>query len=244
MRLDPPSDPPPPPAMKHVPESGTCWRAPSRAFAQDYWFDDLSTPVPCTQPHTSETVSTVELDEPTAKEAEVFVDWCWQNVHDYIDINLDHWIPWSTLMYLPSRDQVADGASWLRCDAAFPASWGLNNNQVPVDHTARDAATEHADDLRACLDRDPRNVSQPFVDCRQPHQYESTGQLAVLDGLTAYPNAKTLQREARQCRSGLPPGQASAEFEVRALWDPKDSFTGGELVAACFVHRADGAPLR
>ena len=38
--------------------------------------------------------------------------------------------------------------------------------------------------------------------------------------------------------------QASAEFEVRAVRDPKEGLTGGEIVGVCFVHRADGAPLR
>ena len=78
----------------------------------------------------------------------------------------------------------------------------------------------------------------------QPHQYESTGQLAILDGLTAYPNAKTLRQEAQQCLAGLPPDQAPAEFDVLAVWDPKDGFTGGEVAGVCFVYRTDGAPLR
>jgi hypothetical protein len=68
--------------------------------------------------------------------------------------------------------------------------------------------------------------------------------VAALDGLTAYPNEKTLRQETRQCRSGLPPDQASAEFEVRAVWDPEEGFTDGEIFGVCFVHRADGAPLR
>jgi hypothetical protein len=49
---------------------------------------------------------------------------CWEYARTYIDINADHWIPWSSLTYLPSRDQVADGASWVRCDAAFPPTGG------------------------------------------------------------------------------------------------------------------------
>jgi hypothetical protein len=126
-------------------------------------------------------------------------------VHDYIGISVDHWVPWSILLYLPSRDQVADGAAWLRCDAAFPSNWGLNDNKLPVDYTALNASTERADELRACLDRDPQKASQRFADCRQPHQYESTEQLAILGGLTTYPSAKTLRQEAQQCRSGLPP---------------------------------------
>jgi len=243
LRFDPPSDPAPPVAMKYAPEKGTCWLAPKRAFAPDFWFDDLSRQVPCNEPHTTETVSAVEVDTPTTREAEQWADWCWDSVNSYLNVSTEHWVPWLPLLYLPSREQIADGASWVRCDAALPGHWDFTTMRT-VDFPLHNAASERRVQLQACLDQHPRIVDQPFVDCTGPHAYESTGQVAAIDGLTSYPSPATRRKEASQCRAGLPPEQSSAEFAAVAVWDAKEQLRDGVLWGVCFVHRADGAPLR
>ena len=243
-RLEIPSDPPPPAAMKHAPERGTCWLAPKRAFAPDFWFDDLSRQVPCTEPHTTQTVTVDELDKPTIGEATEWLEFCADFVKRHLDISPEHWVPHAAVGYLPSREQIADGASWARCDAALPDRWNYNLTSIrattfPLEH----AATARSADLQACLDQHPRILDQPFVDCTHPHAYESTGQLSFLQGLSSYPSAERRRRESRQCRADLPPAQSSPQFAVVAAWDPPRGLGNGELFGVCFVHRADGSPL-
>ena len=112
------------------------------------------------------------------------------DVNRYLGINLENWVPWGFGLVLPSREQIAQGASWVRCEAVFPSD--LAATRVAwVDFSAENASTEHADDLWACLDADPANFSQPLVSCRKPHQYEETGRLAFIPQADSYPSPRS-----------------------------------------------------
>ena len=50
------------------PDVGTCWAVPSDAVTDPDYFDD-SPKVPCSEPHTTETVEMLRLSEPTIAEA-------------------------------------------------------------------------------------------------------------------------------------------------------------------------------
>jgi hypothetical protein len=111
-------------ALRDAPEVGTCWQLPNDDLIDpDYWFDD-SPQVPCTEPHNTETAYVFGLNEPTAEAAEALVNACRDSVRKYIDVEFEHWVPWAFGMLLSSRQQVADGASFLRCEARFPANLG------------------------------------------------------------------------------------------------------------------------
>ncbi|WP_159083741.1 septum formation family protein [Nocardioides terrigena] len=228
--------------VSDAPVSGTCWTAPEEAFAFDFYFDDLSQEVPCDEPHTTQTVSVLELDSPTPRNADRWGDWCVDQVSAYVNIRTEHWVPFSALLYLPSKEQVADGASWLRCDSGFPTNFASTDMQR-VDFTHKNAAQDHAEQLQACLDRPPTVTDQSLVDCAAPHAYESTGRVAALTGLSAFPSAGQLRRAERQCREGLPPEQSSPDFETVASWDAKEQFQSGRYFGVCFVHRTDGSPM-
>ena len=139
-------------------------------------------------------------------------------------------------------EAVADGASWLRCDSGFPSNFASTDMQR-VDFTHKNAAQDHAEQLQACLDRPPTVNDQPLVACAAPHAYESTGRVAALTGLSAFPSADQLRRAERQCRVGLPPEQSSPDFETVASWDAKEQVQSGRYFGVCFVHRTDGSPM-
>src|SRR4051794_4442065 len=62
------------------PQPGTCWAVPAASVVdQDYWFDD-SAQVPCTEPHTTETVMAFSLPEPTIAEAVKALNFCDRHV--------------------------------------------------------------------------------------------------------------------------------------------------------------------
>src|SRR3954465_14284981 len=104
------------------PQPGTCWAVRASSVTdRGYWFDD-SAQVSCTDPHTTETVITYSLAEPTIDEAERLGHYCWNDVRVYLGIDEDSWVPWGVAAFLPSKEKVADGPGWMRCDAFFPTT--------------------------------------------------------------------------------------------------------------------------
>jgi hypothetical protein len=228
-------------ALRDAPEVGTCWRIPADTLTPDYWFDD-SPQVPCTEPHTTETVEVYELDEPTVKEAMDLADVCWDAARIYVDVNLDHWVPWAPGFLLPSRQQIADGASFARCEVLFPADLA-GTEFTSLTDSVEGAATERADELLPCLNKNSELWTQPFAPCDKPHRYEATGQLAVLY-VDAYPSPEVLQREAVQCRDGLPGRQDTPDHAVTVAWPPPGGIReNGQLAGVCFVYHQDGSLL-
>lgn len=240
---DQPSEAPEAVAGK-APEVGTCWAVdPALAVDQQYLYDD-SARVPCTEPHTTETAWTVRLDEFTPAAVKQVVDGCWEPVLRYVGIDETSWVPWGYFVYGPSKEEVADGASWLRCDAVFPETWATEwTGARSITVAAAGLANDPPEDFWACLDQPPTKSGQPFVPCDQPHGYEQTGTLALLDGGDQYPAAAELAAEARQqCRPGVPEGHEDAS--VTAQWDPREFWTQNTTLAGvCFIFNADGQPL-
>ena len=145
-----------------------------------------------------------------------------------------NWVPWTFVGYLPSKEEVAAGASWLRCDAAFPETWAFDSARTTT-VAAHGLAYDHPQDFWACLDQPPTKSEQPFVSCDQPHAYEQTGTLAILNGITQYPSAAELAAEARkQCRLGVPPGYRNVS--VTAVWDPRSTLKQRLLSCGTVLH--------
>ena len=117
-----------------APEVGTCWRVPADADGDadpSDWFDD-SPRVPCTEPHTTETAHVLQLTEPTLAEVKERFSDCWDHVRVYLSVDENSWIPWGYGAWLPSKEQIADGASWMRCDAIFPETWDFAASGPPL----------------------------------------------------------------------------------------------------------------
>ncbi len=144
-------------------------------------------------------------------------------------------------LVLPSREQVTQGASWVRCEVLFPSDWA-GTRVAWVDFAAQNASTEHADDLWACLDADPAKFSQPLVSCRKPHQYEETGRLAFIPQADSYPSPQQLRQAATQCND-LTPEQKSRATDTTVSWPPKEGFTPGDVIGICLLYQQDGSML-
>lgn len=224
------------------PAPGTCWTVPAASVVdQNYWFDD-SPQVPCTEPHTTETAVVLRLSEPTIAQAEERIDGCWDFVRRHVGIDAESWVPWGPVAFLPSEEEIAAGATWVRCDVAFPETWDFGSVRT-ITGSAKGLADAPRADFWACLDEPPSKSDQPLVPCARPHVYEQTGTLALLDGLTEYPAAEELEAEGQQqCREGVPAGYG--DVSVTAVWDSPDSLArDSELAASCFMFSADGQPL-
>ena len=238
-----PTPSPAPDQAATQPEVGTCWNVPPRLLVADYWFDD-SARVPCTEPHTTETAQVLELSAPTIAQAkQEGGDLCRDYVLNYVGVDGQRWIPWGSVMYLPSKAQVADGASWLRCDVVFLADWDYDSRIRTVSVAAEGLADDPPEDLWACLDQ-PLSKDQPFVPCDRPHAYEATMTVAGFPPpVVEYPSAAELEAATQeQCRAAVP--DAYADVEVTAWWDPPAVFRElGTVAGICFMYHADGTPM-
>ncbi len=198
--------------------------------------------MPCTEPHNTETAAVLELSEPTIAEAKKRADNCLYHVRAYLGIDLSAWVHSGYVPVLPSRKEITAGASWMRCDAAFP-EWDFSTIRTTTG-TAAMVAIDPPADLWACLDEPPQKAKQPFVPCDQPHQYEQTGTLAFLDlFVDEYPAPAELAAAARRkCADAIPEVGGNIAFTAR--WDPPSwAKDNSELAGPCFMFNKSGQPL-
>lgn len=224
------------------PERGTCWSVPvASILADDYWFDD-SAQVPCTEPHTTETAVVLDLEEATVEGAKERMDECWNHVRTFLGIDPRSYVPWGWTVLLPSEDEVAAGATWLRCEAIFPATTEFSRLRT-TSGSAAGVADNPPASFWGCVDQPPAGGDQPFVPCGRPHRYEQTGKLAVISEITEYPAEEDLVAEAQaQCPESVPAGYG--EVLVDAVWDdPATLEAGTSITGTCYMHRADGELL-
>ncbi len=231
-----------------MPERGTCWAIPSdRALDPDYWFDDAEA-VPCSEPHTTQTarVLSQSLTEPTIEQATGKAQACWNHVRLFLGVNPAHWVPWGFVMFLPSKQEIANGANWVRCDAFLPATWDSTTVRTTT-ISAAGIAIDPTREVWACLDEDPSKPDQPFVPCDQPHQYEQTGTLAIITGLSGveeYPSPAELDAAAQEQCTPSATDQRGGHTAVMAAWDPKSVLQERtEIAGACFTFNKTGEPL-
>jgi hypothetical protein len=231
------------PQLLGMPKPGTCWRLPPEPVGRGHWFD-ASPEVPCTSGHTTQTASAFTVPEPTVAMARQVTDDCWERARGYIGVDLDHWIPWRVLVFLPSREQVAKGASWVRCDVGIPVH-PSGSQLVPVSRSVEGAALDPPVDLRGCSNAMPLARSRlTWHHCRSRHRFESSGTLTVLRGLTAYPSRTVRDRQGtRQCRHDLTRQQRRRGLAARAVWDSPRDLADEQLVGACWAYDPAGGWL-
>jgi len=231
------------PELIGLPERGTCWSVAAEDLTADHWFDD-SPRVSCTQPHTTQTAGTITVPEPTVAAAKRLGDECWDRARTFIGVDLDHWIPWTPMIFLPSKQQVADGAKWVRCDVGIPARIA-EDEHVTVSRSVESVALDSPADLWACTLRSPLKwTRQTWHECDVEHAFEATGTLARLEGLSRYPSRAQRDRQGTHlCRRELTADQRSRGLTALAAWDPPSGLADGTLVGICWAHMRDGRPL-
>lgn len=231
------------PRLLGMPTRNTCWRVPPEHLRPDYWFD-ASAQVPCSSRHDTQTAGAFTVPEPTVAMAKQVSDDCWNNTRMYIGVDLDHWIPWSVMVFLPSKKQVAAGASWVRCDVGIPAH-PTGTRLVTLTKSVESAALHPPADLWACTIANPlARVRLNWHLCGTRHRYEETGTLAELNGLTKYPPRRERHEQGiRQCRNDLSPLQQRRGLTASARWDPPAGLSDGELVGVCWAYDPSGRLL-
>jgi hypothetical protein len=231
------------PALTGMPDPGSCWNVAPDHLGADDWFDD-SPKVPCARKHTTQTARAFTVPEPTVAMAKSVSDSCWDTSRRFLGVDLDHWVPWQALVFLPSKAQIARGASWVRCDVGIPART-QGTQQLGVTRSVEGAALHPPAALWGCTNRSPlEHAPQQWHECAAEHRYEATGALARLVGLPAYPSRALRERRGtRLCRQQLTAHQRSRGLTALAAWDPPRGFTDGQLIGVCWAFRPDGGLL-
>jgi hypothetical protein len=187
---------------REAPEPGTCWRLSPSKFKPDYWYDDSPT-VPCARRHNLETVLVYDLDKPTPENAQELFSMCFTQARAYVGSDLVSWVPWLAAMLLPSKEQVARGESWVRCDVAMYDDTSFHLAGSLRTGSVNDAVTDRRAAVWACTDKNlesGQGTVARFVDCGKPHLLEATGNLLLFDGLGSYPKQETFRAEEGPCR--------------------------------------------
>ena len=152
------------PALTGMPDPGSCWNVAPDHLGLDDWFDD-SPKVPCTRGHTTQTARAFTVPEPTVAMAKSVADSCWETSGKFLGVDLDHWVPWQALVFLPSKAQVAKGASWVRCDVGIPART-RGTQQLAFTGSVEGAALDPPAALWGCTRRSPlQSAPQPWHEC-------------------------------------------------------------------------------
>ena len=231
------------------PARGTCWQVDPSRLTSDYWFDD-SHRVPCSSPHTMETVLAYDLEEPTVANADELGSTCLTQARIYVGSSLTDWVPWNALLFLPSKAQVARGASWVRCDVAIGSQTGFDPTTIRArTGSVKDAVTENPTDVWACTDQSLRSGQDrpiQFSDCRQPHRYEATGNLMALEQLASYPSPSELAAAEGPCTRSLTDKQKTQGLAVKTIWGPPSELRDSgdnSLTGLCWRYRTDAEPM-
>jgi hypothetical protein len=220
-----------------VPRVGTCWDVPRRtAMRTPYAHGDAA--VPCSGPHTTETVFASRLDRPTPRTAlEQFGRLCYAQAREYVGQDALHWTPVQGELYVPGGAEVAAGAAWVRCDVVMPQ--GPRTAVARVLHASvADAAHRDRATVWACVPYLRGVTSTSYVPCSEPHAYESSGRLLLVDTTGGRPSTARLQHAGRVC---APVVRGRPALAVDAVWDSRPMFH--RLAGFCWIHRKDGRPL-
>ena len=229
------------PALIGMPDPGSCWNVAPDHLGADDWFDD-SPKVPCSRGHTTQTARAFTVPEPTVAMAKSVSDSCWDTSRMFLGVDLDHWVPWQALVFLPSKAQVAKGASWVRCDVGIPART-QGTQQLAFTRSVEGAALDPPAALWGCTLRSPlQRAPQSWHECAAGHRYEATGTLVHARGTHPVP----VPRTARAAWHSPVPAAADRSPAVARVdrargVGPASGLADGRLVGACWAFRPDGA---
>ena len=220
-----------------VPRVGTCWAVPARTAMRTPYADGDAM-VPCNAPHTTETVFASRLDRPTPRTAlEQFGRLCFAQAREYVGQDATHWTPVQGELFVPEEADVAAGAAWVRCDVVMPQGPWTAVARV-LHESVADAAQRDRGTVWACVPYLRGVTSTSYVPCGEPHAYESSGRLLLVDTARGRASMARLRHAARACG---PDVRGRPALAVDAVWDSRPMFH--HLAGFCWIHRKDGRPL-
>ena len=234
------------------PAFGTCWELRTTDFGSAL---DQPKRRACGQPHDVETIwvatgalpassaypTVAQIEETTGAVATALDDACSvETVDTYLGDDAAVHVPFVTWEpRLPSQEQWAAGARWVRCDIVY----GVDEPQLSPGKMSGALKGTHSADFRACYAGTP--TDNHVVPCSAAHEAEAvTEALKLPDGVSFPAQARTRQSLAESGCSrelgavlGTSPRPAGFQLDLYLWSQDGDS---GTVSVSCVLVRADG----
>ena len=194
------------------PAVGDCHRI---TYADGLEPHETKPPVSCSSRHTSVTIAVVSVPED--------IDWDSADVYKKmvvpcyraLDATLGRTAraralsAYSWVWFMPTPQERADGARWVRCDAVLPAGKSFR----PIPDTSPLLESPQTDQVRRCLTAKPYYLTQ----CASRHSYRVTG--LVLMRFDSYPKFRQTRRLAlAKCPSRVSSRYYRFDYPDRFEW--------------------------
>jgi hypothetical protein len=231
----------PPPA----PVIGSCHRL---GFAQAAQPTDATSTVPCTAPHTSQTVKVGQVAAVTGGQdarvdsAEVrdkIAQACPARLLKYAggDLMTRRLSRLEVVSFTPTADQAKAGASWFRCDILGLAA---ANQLIRLPRQLKGVldASDALDRFGTCGTTAPGKPGFERVVCRRRHTWQAVSTV-TLDRSARYlgPRA-TAQGDARCKDAAAARANGALKYTWSFEWPTRDQWTAGQRYGYCWVPAA------
>lgn len=234
---------------------GTCWELRTTDFGTAL---DQPKRRACSEPHDAETVSVatnaLPATRPYPTEAETETssgpvgtaldDACdWNTVNTHLGDDAGHYVAFvSWEARLPSREQWAAGARWIRCDAVYR----VDAPRLAPGRMAGALKGPRAADYRACYDGTPTDYD--IVACSAPHTAEIMAVGVDLPDDVAFPTQDRIRQTMAEATCGraldeiFSPSPRPTGLRLDLYLDPEDT-DPGSFTVSCVLTRVDGGTM-
>ena len=198
------------------------------------------------EPRATETAGYLYLTDATVAEAKKQEGNCAATVRSYMSLGPASWIPWGTALFLPSRAQVAEGASGC---AATPRSPQRDNYPRRGPACGPSRCQSHTSPTTRRPSFKPASTSHPPRTSRTSPARSCTptnkpGRSPTSRASRSTPPQRSgTKRRKSSARTTYPEGVT--DVSVTAVWDAPEGFEpGNDVGAVCFFFHTDGTPYR
>jgi len=206
------------PAYLGKPKVGECHALTVKDIRRD---SETKKPVPCSEPHTTVTVAVVKATKATSSakgDARTFAvgEACGPGFTKALgaDSKTRAKTLYSLAWFNPTKEQVADGATWLRCDVTLTAAnhaFAIKGEQPLLD----DGPTKA--ELACGRLASGEKAAWIFVPCATKHQFVLTDLIAAAPG-TSYTDAEKAAKKACLLKGGLYSWSHADQWGIGDRW--------------------------
>jgi hypothetical protein len=190
------------PSVAARPQVGNCYRASGAAFRRQR---DGSEPVGCHKRHTDETFAVFSAGGAPPRAA---IQRVWRQCEGRFRSYVGDSVTVSVLkviVMLPSKQQIAAGQGWIRCDAIQPPNYAGHSGLPRKGSVKRVLSDRVPKALRGCVRHWPKiEQGVHFTSCRRHHQAELLPVSKNLGHAEApYPGRRSVKTASRRFCAGV-----------------------------------------
>jgi hypothetical protein len=225
-------------AAPRPPEVGDCYTYPRFATVKAA----EARPIPCKRPHAGQTFYVGKLSTSTgpprkatfAQRAAAAKPCTEASMHQAIGLG-ERRIPsrFEVVVVFPTNAQWADGARWMRCDAALLDGTAYTRLKAPLS-TVVSQAKPGAFDF--CTPKVPGSRAKVATRCTKPKQnWILVAEPRIASASSGFPGLAAVAREAKSLCKAEAKAFEDPQNRWWAIWPKKAGWKAGYRLAMCFV---------